>query len=67
MSEVENPVPVTEITVPLGPSGGTATMVGTNGLVTVNRADAWSPLGLPVTVTVYIPKATLPTVNDAVA
>jgi hypothetical protein len=67
VSEVLKPVPETATKVPEGPSEGTTTIVGTNGFVTVKRADALSPLGLPVTVIEYVPAATLPTLNEAVA
>jgi len=54
-SELLNPVPCTEIVVPIGPSPGTATIVGVRA-VTVNVAVAVTPPNpTPVTVTVKGP------------
>jgi len=49
-----NPLPVTDTTVPPGPKLGLSEIAAA---VTVNCAEAASPVGLPVTLIVYTPGA----------
>jgi hypothetical protein len=60
VSLAANPLPLTVTTVPSGPELGVREI---EGPVTVNVAEPESPSGVPLTVIVYGPAATLPTVK----